>query len=106
MRWWQKKLRPEEKEQVGDSQVQLGFLSVERVPFSCLPPVDEVKGYVLAAAVRPDWLRPGFHRQGFRTEMFVRSFCLCTMQLQKFFNGLNFVLFCCFFHFLALCLTG
>lgn len=90
MWWWQKKVRPEEEEEVvGDSQVQLGFLSVERVPFSCLPPVDEVKGYVLRAAVRPDWLQPGFQRQGFRPEMFVRSFCLCMMQLQKFFSGLN-----------------
>lgn len=105
MWWWQKKVRPEEKEEVGDSQVQLGFLCVERVPFSCLLPVEEVKGYILAAAVRPDWLQPGFRRQGFRPEMFVRSFCLCMMQLQKFFNGLNFVFILLFFHFLTLCLT-
>lgn len=52
MRWWQKKVRPEEKEQVGDSQVQLGFLSVERVPFSCF-----------AACRRGERLRLGSSRQ-------------------------------------------
>lgn len=65
----------EEKEEVGDLQVQ--FL-LERVWFSCLPTVDEVKGYVFAAA---DWLKPGFHCGGFRRQMFFRSFCVCVRQL-------------------------
>lgn len=67
---WKKKVRPQEeakeeeekKKEVGDWQVQ--FL-LERVCFSCLLIVDEVKGCVCA-----DWLHLGFHHKGFRLELF------------------------------------